>query len=480
MAVPGGSAARTSARFTSRVRKLAAVLAHQIAVGQVAIRKALCVKPVMHTRIVVGNDQPHDIVVVHFRAGRVIAHGAVQKIHAAGEDIAHTEDPEAVVIVDLDDQRLVGFSSQIMCAAIRPRLTWESELAVRSGGNWLIKAGSHTPPQYRHECSGQSRMAPVRIHRPSQAPRSPVPESVSGAGSQCQGARSRRRLGDELDVLGVGHARSGVQAPAVATGFDGAAALTAMLSEYSSAAKLFTPRVEAGLYRPVDSRSGSAVEIGERQTRQESPADRRHIEHPAAFAFTHCGNGQLGEVQRRQHVHLHHQAHPLVRDLVERTQERHRCVVHQNFRRANAFDDLGEEPFPILGFRQIGAPPAIADPPLAAISSQSLLKRSLVFGILFHGAGSERDCCSLSGQSLGDRFPETPAACRVTSATLPAQRPVNSDSPPQETEMPSVKPRTYRCPSLWPESERKPSCIPQAYANGCLRRCVSAETGLTV
>ena len=47
--------------------------------------------------------------------------------------------------------------------------------------------------------------------------------------------------------------------------------------------------------------------------------------------------------------------HPLVREFVKRTQERHRCVVHQNVRRANAFDHLGEEPFPILGFRQIGA-----------------------------------------------------------------------------------------------------------------------------
>ena len=45
-------------------------------------------------------------------------------------------------------------------------------------------------------------------------------------------------------------ARSSVPAPAVATGFDGAAALTAMLSEYSSAAKLFVNRFNAAFTVP--------------------------------------------------------------------------------------------------------------------------------------------------------------------------------------------------------------------------------------
>ena len=55
-----------------------------------------------------------------------------------------------------------AFSSQIMCAAIRPRLASESASAILSGGNWLVNAGSHTPPEWLHECSGQSRIAPVR------------------------------------------------------------------------------------------------------------------------------------------------------------------------------------------------------------------------------------------------------------------------------------------------------------------------------
>ena len=55
-----------------------------------------------------------------------------------------------------------GFSSQTMCAAIRPRLASESASAILPGGNWLMNAGSHTPPEWLHECSGQSRIAPVR------------------------------------------------------------------------------------------------------------------------------------------------------------------------------------------------------------------------------------------------------------------------------------------------------------------------------
>ena len=59
-------------------------------------------------------------------------------------------------------------------------------------------------------------------------------------------------------------------------------------------------------------------------------------------------------MQGRKHVHLHHQPHPLFRELVERSQECHGGVVDQNVGCANAFDDLAEQPFAVLGVGQIG------------------------------------------------------------------------------------------------------------------------------
>jgi hypothetical protein len=52
-------------------------------------------------------------------------------------------------------------------------------------------------------------------------------------------------VGDEVVALG-----QSVPAPGVATGFDGAAALTAMPSSYSSAARLFVSRFKAAFTVP--------------------------------------------------------------------------------------------------------------------------------------------------------------------------------------------------------------------------------------
>jgi hypothetical protein len=47
-------------------------------------------------------------------------------------------------------------------------------------------------------------------------------------------------------------------------------------------------------------------------------------------------------------MHLHHQPHPPVGELVEWTQERDGGVVDEDVGCADAVDDLTEEPLPIV------------------------------------------------------------------------------------------------------------------------------------
>ena len=118
--------------------------------------------------------------------------------------------------------------------------------------------------------------------------------------------------------------------------------------------KAFRQPVQRRLDRAVDAEARRAIELGERRPGGQIAADRRQVEHPAAAALAHRGNGQLGQVQRREHVHLHHQPHALLREPVERPQERDGGVVDQDVGRADAFDHLGEQPLAVLGDGQIG------------------------------------------------------------------------------------------------------------------------------
>ena len=73
---------------------------------------------------------------------------------------------------------------------------------------------------------------------------------AAGQRLRVAGAQQERGLGDERDVLGVGLGQIERARPLVATGFVGAAALTAMPSSYSSAARLFVSRFSAALTVP--------------------------------------------------------------------------------------------------------------------------------------------------------------------------------------------------------------------------------------
>ena len=84
------------------------------------------------------------------------------------------------------------------------------------------------------------------------------------------------------------------------------------------------------------------------------PADGRHVEYPALPALAHGRDRQLGQVQRCQHVHLHHQPHASLGELVERSQECDGGVVDEDVRRTSPVDDLAEQALPFLGLGQVG------------------------------------------------------------------------------------------------------------------------------
>lgn len=71
-----------------------------------------------------------------------------------------------------------------------------------------------------------------------------------GQGLRITGAQPQRGFGDQFDVLGVGLGQIQGARSGVATGLDGAAALTAMPSSYSSAARLLVSRLSAALAVP--------------------------------------------------------------------------------------------------------------------------------------------------------------------------------------------------------------------------------------
>ena len=73
-------------------------------------------------------------------------------------------------------------------------------------------------------------------------------------------------------------------------------------------------------------------------------------------------------------MHLHHQTHAPVGELVERTKECYGRIVDENVWRADLLDYLGEESFTILGFGEVGRRRQIADPPNCSISSRVWLR----------------------------------------------------------------------------------------------------------
>src|SRR5579862_3524773 len=55
------------------------------------------------------DDESHDVIDIHLSARGCVAHRTVEKVHATDKYTAHAEDPKAVVMIHLNDQRLIGF-----------------------------------------------------------------------------------------------------------------------------------------------------------------------------------------------------------------------------------------------------------------------------------------------------------------------------------------------------------------------------------
>lgn len=163
-------------------------------------------------------------------------------------------------------------------------LTGERQ-ARRSAGQWpqpRNALGCKASPQLVEELGGQlstpisRRKVWVCAMRPVKVDGSPVHSSKAV------------RVMSSMSSVSV-LARSRVPAPGVATGLVGAAALTAIPSSYSSAARLFRHPIHRGLDRAVDPEPGGAVELRERRPGRQVTADRGEVEHPSAAAFTHGG-----------------------------------------------------------------------------------------------------------------------------------------------------------------------------------------------
>jgi enoyl-CoA hydratase len=146
-----------------------------------------------------------------------------------------------------------------------------------------------------------------------------------------------------------------------------------------------------------------AIELRERRAQRQIAAHRGHVEHPAAAALAHGGDGQLGQMHRRQHMHFDHQPRAPFRELVEGTEKRHSGVVDQDVGRTATFDHFGEESLPVFGLRQVGLD-SDGRPAGGGDLLERLPKRSVVFGIGFHGARGEPDRGAFGGQSRSDRL----------------------------------------------------------------------------
>ena len=83
-------------------------IAHEISIGQIALLESLRVEPVVIAGIAMTEDQPDFAVAIHLRAARRVTNGPVEVVHAVEEGAHVRQHPEAVVVVELDDQRIVG------------------------------------------------------------------------------------------------------------------------------------------------------------------------------------------------------------------------------------------------------------------------------------------------------------------------------------------------------------------------------------
>ena len=171
------------------------------------------------------------------------------------------------------------------------------------------------------------------------------------------------------------------------------------------------------------------------------------VENPARAALAHVRQHELGELERRPHLHVHHQPEPLLRKLRHRDEVGDGGVVHQDVDGAERLPGLLDQAVAILGTGQVrlhgdGLPARCLD----ALDRVGDRARQIVIR-RFHRAGRGDDLCPFHGEPAGDRLADA-AAGAGDHGDLAGQHPVRIDrahaflSPDESTStIPQRRPR---------------------------------------
>ena len=160
-----------------------------------------------------------------------------------------------------------------------------------------------------------------------------------------------------------------------------------------------------------------------------SPATDVMLRPSPALRSRMRGQHELGEVQRREHVHLEHETRSLLGELVERPQERDRGVVHEDVGRADLLDDFGHHAArgPRHSRGRLG--PRRPCRPRRRSRRGSRVKEPTYFVVGVHRPRGDRDGGALGGEAPRDRLCPVPRLAPVTSATFPSHAPgMNRDT----------------------------------------------------